>query len=182
MYHAAETNIIRSYTFQTSTSLMVETLCAHHADIVGVGRASIADPLLPHRLLRSGPITSTTEAPCTLHRKFLAPDPPAPWWTPPETLANASIALAQWTALLHRRATLGASILRTPISSAEGTEGIIDLVVPLLDASQHEGALWSMMELLMGAEVVAQVVWVTKSFLVFALGIGISLTLRRLGN
>jgi hypothetical protein len=169
---------------------MAETLRAHHTDIVGIGRASIADPLLPRRFFQP-PFTTSDTASLAAHRKIeperghpshhkiLAPDPPAPWWTPPEILANASVGIAQWTALLHRRATLGASILNTPISSSGSIEGMReDWLVSLVDASQHEGALRSVVEFVVRAEVIDQVVWLIKSFMILGLGLGISVVLR----
>jgi len=175
----------------TSTLLMAETLRANHADIIGMGRASIADPLLPRRPFRPDPSpddpTSPTAAiahrnvePENRHpsqRKPLAPDPPPPWWTPPEVLANASVNTAQWTALLHRRATVGASILDMPVGTKEMRE---DWLMPLVSASQHEGALRSVVELVVRAEVIDQVIWVIKSFVIFSLGVGISLALKQL--
>jgi len=181
---------------QTSTLLMAETLRANHADIIGIGRASIADPLLPRRLFRSLPATPDHPASSTAavaHRKMepenthpsqrkpLAPDPPPPWWTPPEVLANASVGTAQWTALLHRRATVGASILDAPVSSSDGAKEMReDWLNPLVSASQHEGALRSVVEFVVRAEVIDQVVWVIKSFVIFSLGVGISLALKQL--
>jgi hypothetical protein len=183
---------------QSSTSLMAETLRAHHTDIIGLGRASIADPLLPRRLFHA-PASVASDATSSnataahrkiehenghpSQRKLLAPDPPAPWWTPPDILANASVGTAQWTALLHRRATLGTSILNMPISSPGSTERMReDWLMPLVDASQHEGALRSVAELVVRAEVIDQVVWVIESFMVLGLGLAVSLVLKQLGN
>jgi len=180
---------------QTSTLLMAETLRANHADIIGIGRASIADPLLPRRLFRPDPSPShpaSSTAPVAhrnmelenrhpSQRKLLAPDPLPPWWTPPEVLANASVSTAQWTALLHRRATVGASILDMPVSSSDGAKEMReDWLIPLVSASQHEGALRSVVEFVVRAEVIDQIVWVIKSVVVFSLGVGISLALKQL--
>jgi hypothetical protein len=180
---------------QSSTSLMAETLRAHHTDIIGVGRASIADPLLPRRLFHAPASDATSSNATAAHhkvklenghpsqRKLLAPDPPAPWWTPPDILANASVGTAQWTALLHRRATLGTSILNMPISSPGSTERMReDWLMPLVDASQHEGALRSVAELVVRAEMIDQVVWVIESFMILGFGLGVSLVLKQLGN
>src|ERR1700730_14330451 len=55
---------------QTSTLLMAETLRANHADIIGIGRASIADRLLPRRLFRPLPAAPDYPASSTAHRNM----------------------------------------------------------------------------------------------------------------
>lgn len=169
---------------------MAETVHARHAELVGIGRAAIADPLLPRRFLNPQHVPSASNSniqkdideDSNPHReRTLVPNPPPAWWTPPEILANASVGTAQWTALLHRRAALGDAIATV---SAESDDALLverdDWLMPLVDASQHEAPLRSVVELFIKADMLDRIIWLIKYFAVLGLSFGIFVVLRRM--
>lgn len=176
---------------------MAETVAAHHTDIVGIGRASIADPLLPRRFFSASHSTRQAQEnecdsprigdkPVLRDQQTLVPSPSSPWWTPPEILASASVGTAQWTALLHRRAALGVVISSMSSESEHPNDPLPlerdDWLLPLTDSSQHEGAFRSVVEFFVKADVLDRIEWLMKYFTVLGLAFAISLVLRRLQN
>lgn len=142
--------LTRCNAIQRTQELLATTVRSSHAELLGIGRASIPSPSLARDLTDTSPsaLASSEPKPTMVYASTL--QPPEPWWSKHIQLVGATVASAWWMSILQRQAQSGrrtgaaVKISHIPnLAKISGHRAVIELMFGLERTRWIVGAWWT---------------------------------------